>query len=723
MTNQNPLRPDDRRASHAVCVFAAALSLAPAVFAQGAPAAARDEAVTLSRFEVTASVDKSYNVSNATAGLKTRQELIDIAGSIQIVPRLLIEDLGNFPYPSDFAKYASSGVASFGANNLFYIRGERLTKTFKNGAEYFPSIDDDVTTETMEVVKGAQAVLFGTRPVTQGMLLRTTKNPIYKNKGSIRALVDSNGLLRGEVDVGGPVDMSSGFKSAYRFVAAQQSGQQYQDDLFDDRTIVSPSFQFDLRDTTIRLRYEYSRIKTSGLFANNFLDQNNNVSYISGRRQGYKAPWSNSVFTKHEIEGTVIHRFTKQFESKLQVAFYSERRSDHDSRAANNNANLLGANGILEATDSQRFSLLTLAQTQKLSSVVNDYIAEFSVSGLRQQTNFGWSASTQADSQGLVTTALISPQTGTVVFPMVNPIFPANPVDPVIPGAATTVQQRDAANIYLQHQAHVINDMLIATVAGTWAWSSNTSHLDVLNAAFRESKGDKGLYRLGLVYKPRKDISLFASRATNFVPSGADDRDQSGRPLPPSTGRVDEVGVKAAGLQGMVTGSIVWFRAVTANLPVRFNLGTPQVYAAPAGVATSEGMEYDLNFRPAAGWNIIATMFAGKGAHDQTGARLPRTFKTSHSLLAKYEFQDGPLKGFGIGANAFRLGKLIQSGAPAIPGFNVYNAFFTYSHKAWNFNLGVNNLADSDFYAGGNSRFSVQPSTPRTYSLSAKFSF
>ena len=30
---------------------------------------------------------------------------------------------------------------------------------------------------------------------------------------------------------------------------------------------------------------------------------------------------------------------------------------------------------------------------------------------------------------------------------------------------------------------------------------------------------------------------------------------------------------------------------------------------------------------------------------------------------------------------------------------------------------------DKDYYAGGNSRFSAQPSTPRTISLSSKFSF
>lgn len=711
-------------------VLAAALSAASApsfissARAQGVAAAAKEEAIELSRFEVRAKADNSYNVSTATAGLKTRQELIDIPGSVQIVPRNLIEDLGNFPYPSDFAKYAASGVASFGGNNLFYMRGERLTRTFKNGVEYFPSIDDDVTTETMEVVKGAQAVLFGTRPVTQGMLLRTTKNPLHVRKGSVRAIVDSNGLLRGELDLTGPLAANvGGAKAAYRFVVAQQEGKFYQDGVFDDRTVLAPSLQLDWKDTTARLRYEYSRIKTSGLFPNNFLDQNNRLSYIAGRRQGYKAPWSNSVFTKHEVESTVIHRFTRDFESKLQAAYFSERRYDHDSRANNANANLLGANGVVDATDFVRFNLLTLHQIQKMASVVNDYIAVFDVADRPQQTNFGWAASSVYDEQGLLFTALTSPATGTTAFDIRNPVWPANPADPVLPGTANTIQRRDAANLYLQHQAHLIRDTLIATVGGSWSWSSNSSHLDVINAAYKESKGDKGLYKVGLVYKARKDVSVFVSQATNFAPPGADDRDQNGTPLPPTLGKVREVGVKTTALDGRVTGSIVWFRNDATNLPVRFNLGLPSVYAIAAGSVRTEGLEFDLNLRPVDGWTILATLFDGKGTKDQTGATLVRTYRSTWSVLSKYDFSAGPLKGFGVGANLFHMGATYQRPLPAFPAFDVYNAFATYAHKTWSFNLGINNVFDKDYAAGGNSRFVIYPSAPRTFSLSAKYSF
>lgn len=701
----------------------AAILAAPLVAQTTVPP--KEEIVTLPRFAVVVAKDNSYGVAQATAGLKTRQALIDVAGAVQVMPRTMIEDLGYFPYPSDFAKYASSGVASFGGNNLYYMRGERLTRTFKNGIEYFPSIDDDVTTETIEIVKGAQAVLFGTRPVTQGMILRTTKVPLYSARNTVRTIVDEHGLLRAEVDSTGPLPEGiAGSRAAYRVVGAWQDGNQFQDDLFDDRLVFSPSLQLDWRNTTLRTRYEYSRIKTSGLFANNFLDQTNRISTISGRNQGYKAPWSNSLFTKHEFETVLNHRFGSNFESNLQLAYFSEERSDHDSRLAVNNSVLLGSNGIVDSSDFLRFNLLTLAQMQKMFSVVNDYIAEFDVNGRRQQTNFGWAASSARDAQALLQTALISPQTGTTNFPIINPVFGPDPVDPVLPGSANTIQRRDAANVYVMHQSHLLNERLIATVAGSWSWSDNTSRLDTPTAPLKQSKGDKPLYRAGLVYKVRPDLSLFASRATNFVPSGADDRDPNGSPLPPSTGLVNELGVKSAWLDGRVSGSVIWFRNETANLPVRYNIGTPQLYALPAGKVTTEGFEFDLALRPAAGLDIIATLFSGDGPKDQNGVRLPRTYKSTYSFMAKYDFQGDALKGFGIGANLFHIGSLTQSGAPNIPGHEVINAFVTYRHGSkWQVHLNITNVADKLYYAGGNSRFSAQPSVPRTIGLSAKYNF
>jgi outer membrane receptor protein involved in Fe transport len=722
MTNLPPSAPVPSP-KVAALALAAALLAVPS-FAQSAPEP-KDDVVTLSRFDVVAAKDESYGVTQATAGLKTRQALIDVAGAVQVMPRTMIEDLGYFAYPSDFAKYAASGVASFGGNNLYYMRGERLTRTFKNGIEYFPSIDDDVTTETIEIVKGAQAVLFGTRPVTQGMILRTTKVPLYSARNTIRAIMDEHGFLRAELDSTGPLAKSvAGARAAYRVVGAWQDGKQFQGDLFDDRIVFSPSVQLDWRNTTLRTRYEYSQIKTSGLFANNFLDQTNRISTISGRSQGYKAPWSNSRFTKHELETVLNHRFSSKFESNLQLAYFSEERSDHDSRLAVNNTVLLGSDGVVDSSDTLRFNLLTLAQMQKMFSVVNDYIAEFDLNGRRQQTNFGWAASSARDEQALLQTPLVSPQTGTTNFPIINPVFGPDPVDPVLPGSANTIQRRDAANVYLMHQSHVLNDRLIATVAGSWSWSDNTSRLDTSTAPLRQSKGDKPLYRFGLVYKPRPDLSFFASRATNFVPSGADDRDPNGSPLPPSTGLVNELGVKSVWLDGRVAGSVIWFRNETANLPVRFNIGTPQLYALPAGKVETEGFEFDLALRPAAGWNIIATLFNGDGPKDQNGARLPRTYKSTYSLMAKYDFQSDALKGFGVGANLFHIGSLTQSGAPDIPGHDVINAFVSYRRGSkWQVNVNVTNVADKLYYAGGNSRFSAQPSVPRTIGLSAKYSF
>lgn len=78
--------------SSIVSAFLSAAILPASLSAQTARSGgAEEETIVMSRFEVSSKTDRSYNLTTATAGLKTRQELIDIPGSIQIVPRNLIE--------------------------------------------------------------------------------------------------------------------------------------------------------------------------------------------------------------------------------------------------------------------------------------------------------------------------------------------------------------------------------------------------------------------------------------------------------------------------------------------------------------------------------------------------------------------------------------------------------------------------------------------------------
>ena len=206
---------------------AALLAVTSTVRAQAVAAAEtpKEEIVTMSRFDVKESSDNSYGVTSATAGLKSNQPLIEISSPIQVLPRILMENLGVNWLTTDYARFVSSGLNSYGANNQFYLRGQRVTPMFKNGVQYFSSVDDAFSVETVEVVKGVNSSLFGSMPQVSGMVMESTKIPlsVSKNTLGISGLADG-AVLRAELDSTGPLGKELfGAKASYRFLAVGQN--------------------------------------------------------------------------------------------------------------------------------------------------------------------------------------------------------------------------------------------------------------------------------------------------------------------------------------------------------------------------------------------------------------------------------------------------------------------------------------------------------------------
>jgi len=712
----------------------AAALLALASNARAQAAAPNEEVVTLSRFDVRAAKDDSYGITSATAGLKSQQPLIEISSPIQVLPRILMENLGVNWLTTDYARFVSSGLNSYGANNQFYLRGQRVTPMFKNGVQYFSSVDDAFSVETVEVVKGVNSSLFGSMPQVSGMVMESTKIPlsVRKNTLGISGLADG-AVLRTELDSTGPLGKELlGAKASYRLLAVGQTGDMKQIN-HDNRVIVSPSFQLDWKRTTLRFRYEYSDITDFGLYNNNFLDENNQVSTIGGREETYKAKWSRSRFKKSEAEANLITRFTSDFEGRLQLAYYQELRTDHDNRAflvATPTSTSLAGNTIIPVTTASRLgsTALDLAQTQQTFALTDDYVANYTFLGSHQQTNFGFAADYLYNSQGLV-----QPFLG--YMSVINPVYSADPGPLSITGAATTITATTTASLYVQDQAKLFNDRLILIGGANWAYNGQVTHKPIGPAAvYQESKASDLTYKLATVYKITPQLSVYASRATAFVPQAPTATGPGGAPLPAITSSANEFGIKTDNfLDGKVSGSIAAFSSTSLNQPVVVNAGTAGTYYVNGGRTDTRGLEFDLTLKPMAGWEVIGTLFNGNGVFNSNayavgglpyGDYANRSFKETWSILTKYRFASGSLKGLVIGANGFHMGSIYIRPAPAIPGSTRYSVFanFPLGDKV-QVSINVDNVTDEVYAAGGNQRYSLTLGDPRNVKVSLKYKF
>ena len=104
--------------------------------------------------------------------------------------------------------------------------------------------------------------------------------------------------------------------------------------------------------------------------------------------------------------------------------------------------------------------------------------------------------------------------------------------------------------------------------------------------------------RFGAIFKPREDVSIYASWSDTFEPQGIGDQEaEAGGPFAPVTGDQIEGGAKAALLDGRIQAAAAVYRIKRQNI-LQVDPSLPPVNGrdqlAPIGEVTSKGFEFDL---------------------------------------------------------------------------------------------------------------------------------
>lgn len=131
----------------------------PAASAKAPPS--NDEAVTLSIFTVTEEKDLGYESMQTTSGMRTVQELKNVANSISVMNSQLIEDVGALNI-EEMSKWFVTGEQSPdpAQPNQLIFRGVRNSFALRNGWIWYSPMDS-FTTERVEILRGPNAFLYG----------------------------------------------------------------------------------------------------------------------------------------------------------------------------------------------------------------------------------------------------------------------------------------------------------------------------------------------------------------------------------------------------------------------------------------------------------------------------------------------------------------------------------------------------------------------------------
>ncbi len=661
---------------------------------------------------------EGYSVPNASTATRTDTPLRDIPQSIQVVPQEVIEDQQLTRL--DEALRNVSGVTYRGdvqgRGEEFTIRGFDNVPILRDGFRRygsFESFPEVANLERIEVLKGPASILYG-EIQPGGLINLVSKKPLAEPSYEAELQVGNWGFVRPRIDISEL--LTDDGRLRYRLNALYSTGESFRGfDQEDKRFFIAPVVSWkisDRTDLTVSLEYtDDKRPVDLGLPA--IGDRVVDVP----RDRIFNEPDDKIESQYLNVGYDLEHRFNDNW--KLRNAFrYSSYDYDYNVLAYD-----LGdydeENGILN-----RFFASQEGQDENYTLQTN-LIGEFATGSIAHTLLFGVDLSRNNE-------RIVSAVGDTTPLDIFNPVyrqFP-KPDEDTIPSFGGDEVETDRLGIYLQDQISIFDNLkLLAGLRYDTAEQKTVNIPGTSTLSGEQTRNYDALTpRVGIVYQPIEEVSLYASYSQSFNPNT--ETTISGDPLEPEKGEGYEVGIKAQLLDRLFA-TLAYFDITKQNVAVtdpNFRLAS-----IATGEQQSRGVELDVTGEVLPGWNIIAA-YAYIDAEvtadtntDIVGNRLFNVPKHSASLWTTYEIQTGNLQGlgFGVGFNYVgeREGDLDNSFQ--VDSYFLTNAAIFYRRNNWRFALNFKNLFDVNYIESAeNSRSSGNlPGDPFTVigSISVEF--
>jgi iron complex outermembrane recepter protein len=614
--------------------------------------------------EVSITTHHQKNPSIIRSGIKP----MDLPQSFQIIGNTVIEQQQSIRL-SDVIKNANGvyvGSARGGAQESFWSRGYDMSANniFKNGFRFNSgSIPEVISLEKVEILKGSSALLYG-NVAPGGILNMVTKTPSFTKGGEIAMQAGSYSFYKPSIDFYGPINKTI----AYRFNGSYENSESFRDVVKKERYYFNPSFLFALsKKTEITLQGDYLHDDWTPDFGTAIIGK----QIIDLPRNLYLgASWSNGQTKQATISSLVKHEFNSNWKLNFNVSYQDYIRTWKGTERIQPKANgdldrPLGQNRNDEKIASEQLSLQGNFVTGKIKHQL--------FTGVDFENSF-------AEAYTYTFNETIRP-TNPIIYDFIN-IFDLSlyPQRSDIPEGSNTRIVKTTTNRFGVYAQDLISlTEKIKVLAGIrWSWQeSQPVTTDIKNNIVTISDGVKQKDvafspKIGLIFQPTKQTSLFASYSDSFTPNTGTTIDD--KVLDPSIIKQYEVGVKNDFWKGLFSANVTLYQitndnlAQTAEFKVDGSINTDPLKKVLSGETKSKGIEIDLTARPITGLSINAgysyndmrfTKTSGTNGSFFVGDRLTRTPANTANMSFFYTLPNGKLKGISFGAIGNYIGKRV----------------------------------------------------------------
>lgn len=679
--------------------------------------------------EVTVRSYVAYRNDISNLATRTSTKLSEIPQSIQVIPQQILRDQQAFTFNDVIRNVA--GMTLFSTYQDYSMRGFRSNdgnfayNGVRGALNQFDLPGQLYNVERIEAIKGPASSLFSNAS-PGGIINIVTKQPLANKRYEVQASYGTYNQRRITADATGPLSS----KLLYRLIVGYESSGTINEQQKLKHIFVAPS-----------LKYIFSE-NTSALVEVNFYDDNRTVGFERGILAPQRADgtynldaldirWSRhnpNDFSKTKGFSTQLrfdHRVNNalSFHALARTVNSSQEQQDHTS----------GFNELTSATDNilknrslQYFNQKPIYAYQSnlfaeakvnTGSVKHTIVGGIDIGNIGRTYYFGsWKA----------------PDLN-IYAPNYSLDYPGNKTSANLNFGGTTVDDVVNAGAYIQDQVDIGTKFkaLIGLRYDTYKFTTKytddttpaTTSLDTSNASIV-------LPRLGLVYLPYPELSIYASYSQGFQPQYTNMR-AAGGPFSPEKGTQYEVGAKAELLSGKLVTTLAFYDLKKTNIVLPDPTDVNGVRQIANGAARSRGIELTVQGNVSEQLSVITNYAYNKTQNlkggefgVEEGGLYPMAPQLTANAWLKYQFTTGSLKGLGINGGFQHVSKrnTFTTGF-VLPAFSTVDAGLSYRKSRFNIGLNINNLTDVRYYTGGYGRGIFWAGMPRSFRTTIGYTF
>lgn len=701
-----------------------------------------DAPVKLEPYVLSTESDKGYYSEQTLTGARYNKNIHDIPTAITIINKEMLNDLAAYDMLEPI-KYAVSGITLNQPDaDDFNIRGFRTRGGFRNGMRSafggYQSSTWDV--ERLEVLKGPASMLTGVNSSAIGGTVNyISSKPTETFNHWISTTVAEHDEWRLHAQSSGPIWEVGDTKFQYRVTGGLWDRKFEQPSFYHEENFFGAALRA-ITGTATTVTLEYSRLdKDSFYYDSHLVDP---LAYDAGRyelrgdlpglqRFSGSGPETFTRLNNTIIEGEVSHTFAPWLTGRFKYQFTEEKQDIQNVTITD----YIGSSIYLAGRNAYESRLTGRASQYQL-----DLVSTFHTGPFKHELSGGLDyddSNTQQhwfDSYDMPSIDIRNPDfSGDKAF-IAN--HHANGPFPYLSESNRAL--RTSYSYYWQENLSFWKDRI--TLIGGWrtidAWRSIQTYTPKNYTEVNDLPYD--VYRHGLIIKPIKNVSLYATKAINFFPSTGQTANP-GTPFtyifPASEGEITEYGAKFNFLNGKIYGSFADFDLARTNVrssrQVVFPDGTTRTIEAHLDTTTL-GWEADLGTRldiPFGKLDLVVTYYEGESttprAGSASGERNPAYNAPSYitSGTGKVTIDRGLLKGFSFGAAVRNESQVYMTTTRILQRPMVASLFTSYKYgEHISASLNVDNVTDEEYFITAG-RADGEAALGRKFRFTVKYTF